>query len=440
MQSGLVGKNGTDTSKGRPTWLADKSSYSLDANATELNVDLHLYQDNNVTITKRYTFVRGSYLIRVSHIVENKGDAPWQGALYGQIKRDDSSDPSTAKAGFAPMPTFLGAAWWTSEKPYNKTKLKKLKDEPTKTTQQGGWIAMVQHYFVSAWIPDNSVENTYTTTYLKQNELNIVRFVSPSNEVQPIREEIFYAEFYAGPKKQADLEAISPGLNMTVDYGWVWFIAQPIFALLIFLQSGHISLLGNEFDIGFGVGNWGVAIILLTITIKALFFKLSASSYKSMAKMRKVAPEMQRIREQFKSDKQRQQQETMKLFQREKINPLGGCLPMVVQMPVFISLYYVILESVELRQVPFFGWIHDLSIMDPYFILPLLMGAAMFMQQRLNPAPADPTQAQVMKWMPVMFTVFMLWFPAGLVLYWLTNNVLSFTQQWIINRNIQAES
>ncbi|MDF1780828.1 MAG: membrane protein insertase YidC [Alcanivoracaceae bacterium] len=439
MQSGLIGRNGTDTAANRPVWLADKTAYSMPDSATELNVDLKLYQDNNVVITKRYTFVRGSYLVRVSHIVENKGDQSWQGALYGQIKRDNSDDPSKAKAGFAPMPTFLGAAWWTEETPYNKTKLGDLEEEPLKTTQEGGWIGMVQHYFLSAWIPDNTQSNTFSSSYLSKSEQHILRFVSPPKTVEPNNENVFYAEFYAGPKVQSDLEAISPGLNMTVDFGWLWFVSQPIFALLIFLQSGHVSIFGNEFDIGFGVTNWGVAIILLTLVIKSLFFKLSASSYRSMAKMRKVAPEMQRIKEQFKSDRQKQQQETMKLFQREKINPLGGCLPMLVQMPVFIALYYVLLESVELRQVPFFGWIQDLSVMDPYFILPILMGASMFLQSRLNPTPADPTQAQVMKWMPMMFAVFMLWFPAGLVLYWLTNNILSISQQWIITRRIESE-
>lgn len=440
MQSGLIGKNGTDTQEGRPLWLADRTEYTLEDNAHELNVDLRYFQQDNVVITKRFTFVRDSYLIRLSHVVENKGSTPWQGALYGQVKRDSSDDPSTGKGGFVPMPTFLGVAWWTADTPYNKLALKKLDEEQVKTTQEGGWIAMVQHYFLSAWIPDNTQTNTYSSSYLKNSNQHILRFVSPTKVVDGNSEDIFYAEFYAGPKDQSQLEAISPGLNMTVDYGWLWFVAQPIFALLIFLQSGHISIFGNEFDIGFGVGNWGVAIILLTLVIKSLFFKLSASSYRSMAKMRKVAPEMQRLRETHKNDKQKQQMEMMKLFQREKINPLGGCLPMLVQMPVFISLYYVLLESVELRQVPFFGWIQDLSVMDPYFVLPLLMGASMFIQMRLNPTPADPTQAQVMKWMPAIFTVFMLWFPAGLTLYWLTNNVLSIAQQWIITRRIEAEA
>ncbi|MEQ3636117.1 membrane protein insertase YidC [Alcanivorax sp.] len=441
-QSGLVGKNGTDSSKGRPHWNSAQQSYQLANGDNELNVDLTLTQDNGAEIIKRYTFEKGSYLIRVSHIVRNKGSSPWTGALYGQIKRDGRDDPGLSTTGFAPMPTYLGAAYWSTDKPYNKLTFDDMSEDDVKLDQtvEGGWLAMVQHYFVSAWIPDAKQKNHYSSVYLKSRDQYLLRFVSPNTTVQPGEESVLYSEFYAGPKQQDNLEAISPGLNMTVDYGWLWFISQPIFALLVFLQSGEVSVFGMDIDIGGGVGNWGVAIILLTLIIKAIFFKLSATSYRSMAKMRKVAPEMQRIKEQNKNDKQKQQMETMNLFKREKINPLGGCLPMLVQMPVFIALYYVLLESVELRQAPFFLWINDLSVMDPYFVLPILMGASMFLQTRLNPTPADPTQAQVMKWMPMIFAVFMLWFPAGLVLYWLTNNILSIAQQWIITRKIESEA
>ena len=436
-QSGLVGKNGTDTAEGRPTWQAGQDRYRLQDGEKELNVDLTLSQSGGVEIIKRYTFERGSYLVRVSHIVRNNSGEAWQGALYGQIKRDGSEDPGKSTQGFIPMPTYLGAAYWSQDKPYNKLPFDDMQDEPLRLTQEGGWIAMLQHYFVSAWIPDAQGRYTYSTLYRENRNEYLLRFVSASAEVQPGEEKVFYAEFYTGPKIQDRLEAISPGFNMTVDYGWLWFLAQPIFHLLVFLQSGELDIFGLQMDLGFGVGNWGVAIILLTLVIKSLFFKLSATSYRSMAKMRKVAPEMQRIKEENKGDRQKQQQETMKLFQREKINPLGGCLPILVQMPVFISLYYVLLESVELRQAPFFLWINDLSVMDPYFVLPILMGASMFLQTRLNPTPADPTQAQVMKWMPVIFSVFMLWFPAGLVLYWLTNNLLSIAQQYLITRKIE---
>ncbi|MFN3713503.1 MAG: membrane protein insertase YidC [Alcanivoracaceae bacterium] len=437
-QSGLIGPHGTDTASGRPVWQAVSSDHRLDSRDNELNVDLTLQQEGGVTLIKRYTFERGSYLIRVSHIVRNNGSRPWQGALYGQIRRDASDDPSKATAGFVPMPTYLGAAYWSSDKPYNKLTFGDMRDKPLTTVQDAGWISMIQHYFLTAWVPDQLQRHTYTSTWLSATDEYLLRFVSPVSTVAPGTEQVLYSEFYAGPKQQDVLEAISPGLHMTVDYGWLWFISQPIFAVLVFLQSGQISLFGNVFDIGFGVGNWGVAIILLTLLIKLLFFKLSASSYRSMAKMRKVAPEMTRIREQYKNDRQKQQMETMKLFQEQKINPLGGCLPVLVQMPVFISLYYVLLESVELRQASFL-YLADLSVLDPWFILPLLMGASMWFQMRLNPAPADPTQAQVMKWMPVIFTVFMLWFPSGLVLYWLTNNLLSIAQQWVITRKIENE-
>ena len=438
-QSGLIGKNGTDSSAGRPLWSAAQQSYQLDDGTQELNVDLTLRQDNGAELVKRFTFERGSYLVRVSHIVRNQGSSEWSGALYGQIKRDGSEDPGLSNSGFIPMPTYLGGAYWDSEKPYNKLDFEDMSENPLDLTVQGGWLAMAQHYFVSAWVPDAQQKNHYSSVHLEKRGQYLLRFVSPTIKVAPGEEKVLYAEFYAGPKQQDKLEAISPGLNMTVDYGWLWFISQPIFALLVFLQSGEVSVFGMDIDIGMGVGNWGVAIILLTLIIEAIFFKLSATSYRSMAKMRKVAPEMQRIKEQNKNDKQKAQMETMKLFQREKINPLGGCLPMLVQMPVFIALYYVLLESVELRQAPFFLWINDLSVMDPYFVLPILMGASMFLQTRLNPTPADPMQAQVMKWMPVVFSVFMLWFPAGLVLYWLTNNILSIAQQWVITRKIENE-
>ncbi|MEY1660632.1 membrane protein insertase YidC [Isoalcanivorax beigongshangi] len=442
-QSGLVGANGTDTAEGRPLWNVSARSFRLGDNDFELDVDLTLTQPGGVEIIKRFTLERGSYLVRQSHIVRNNSNAPWRGALYGQIKRDGTDDPGRESAGFAPLPTYLGAAYWSAEKAYNKLKFSDMEDsrKALSLKETGGWVAMIQHYFLSAWVPDNTRTNTFTSVHRKVagTDEYLLRFVSPLTTVEPGQEGVLYAEFYAGPKEQDVLAGISPGLDMTVDYGPLWFISQPIFALLVFLQSGHISVFGSQFDLGFGVGNWGVAIILLTLILKLLFYKLSAASYRSMARMRKVAPEMQRIREQHKDDRQKASMEMMKLYQTEKINPLGGCLPMLVQMPVFISLYYVLLESVELRQAPFFLWIHDLSVMDPWFVLPLLMGASMWFQMRLNPTPPDPTQAQVMKWMPVIFTVFFLWFPAGLVLYWLTNNLLSIAQQWFITRKIERE-
>lgn len=437
-QNGLVGEDGTDSPEGRPTWQTDRKRWTLDEGEKQLQVDLYLQQDSGAEIIKRYTFERGSYRIRVDHIVRNRGDEPWQGAVYGQIKRGGSDDPGV-RTGLIPMPTYLGAAYWTEDTPYNKLDFGDIRDDRLTTTQPGGWIAMVQHYFVSAWVPEAEQSHTYEALYRPDNDRYLMRFVSPSVTVAPGEEQVLESDFYAGPKIQRKLEALSPGLNMTVDYGWLWFISEPIFHVLVFLQSGKLDLFGIQFDLGVGVGNWGVAIILLTLLIKLLFFKLSATSYRSMAKMRKVAPEMNRIREEYKNDRQKQSQELMKLYQKEKINPLGGCLPILVQMPVFIALYYVLLESVELRHAPFVGWIQDLSAIDPYFVLPLLMGASMFLQTKLNPTPPDPTQAKIMKWMPIVFTVFFLWFPSGLVLYWLTNNLLSIGQQYLITRKIERE-
>lgn len=294
-----------------------------------------------------------------------------------------------------------------------------------KENVSGGWVAWLQHYFVTAWIPNKSDNNIVQTRKDSQGNY-IIGFTGPTLEVAAGGKAETSTMLYAGPKIQSKLKELSPGLELTVDYGILWFIAQPIFWLL---QHIH-SLLGN----------WGWSIIVLTMLIKALFFPLSAASYRSMARMRAVAPKLASLKEQFGDDRQKMSQAMMELYKKEKINPLGGCLPILVQMPVFLSLYWVLLESVEMRQAPWMFWITDLSIKDPFFILPIIMGATMFIQQRLNPTPPDPMQAKVMKLMPIIFTFFFLWFPAGLVLYWVVNNVLSITQQWYITRSIEAAS
>jgi YidC/Oxa1 family membrane protein insertase len=282
---------------------------------------------------------------------------------------------------------------------------------------------MIQHYFLSAWIPNPEQTHTYSARVTRSG-FNIGGFTSPPLALDPGQSGTVGAGFYAGPKDQYRLEEISPYLELSVDYGWLWWIAQPLFWLLTKIHSL--------------VGNWGVSIILLTVLIKGAFFQLSAKSYKSMANMRRVQPKMAAIREEFADDKQKQSQAMMELYRKEKINPMGGCLPILVQMPVFIGLYWMLMESVELRHAPFMLWITDLSVMDPYFVLPLMMGASMFFMQKLNPPPPDPMQAKIMQWMPVMFTFFFLWFPAGLVLYWVVNNLLSMAQQFVITRQIEA--
>ena len=438
-QSGLIGPNGTDGAT-RPLFRSDKQEYQLANDADTLVVTLSLPTQNGVTISKRYTFTRGSYLVKVENQVNNQSKKAWQGAFYGQLKRDGSEDPSVVGKGFSSMSTFLGGAYYSADNKYEKLNLDSFKDEPLKLERSGGWIALSQHYFLTAWVGADKQNNSYSTFYKDDSTgkpYYFLRYISPLQTVEPGQTSHFEAALYAGPKQQDKLAAISPGLGMTIDYGWSWFIAEPIFAVLVFLESGRFNLFGHHLSLGSGVGNWGIAIILLTLIIKLLFFRLSASSYRSMAKMRKAAPEMMRIKEQYKDDRQKQSQEMMKLYQKEKINPIGGCLPMLIQAPVFIALYYVLLYAVDLRQAPFYGWITDLSVMDPWFILPLLMGASMFIQMQLNPTPADNTQAKVMKWMPVAFTVFFLWFPSGLVLYYVTNNILSIAQQYWITRKIE---
>ncbi|OCR25482.1 membrane protein insertase [Pseudomonas syringae] len=420
-QSGLTGVNGPDARPaGRPVYSTAQKSYQLVDGQEQLVVDLK-FTDNGVNYIKRFTFKRGLYDLVVSYVIDNQSAQPWSGNMFAQLKRDASSDPSSTTAtGTA---TYLGAALWTPSEPYKKVSMKDIDKGSIKETVQGGWVAWLQHYFVTAWIPDKNNSNAVTTRKDSQGNY-IIGFTGPALTVAPGAKGEATATLYAGPKSQAVLKELSPGLELTVDYGILWFIAQPIFWLL-----QHIHAI---------VGNWGWSIIFLTMLIKGLFFPLSAASYKSMARMRAVAPKLAILKEQHGDDRQKMSQAMMELYKKEKINPLGGCLPILVQMPVFLSLYWVLLESVEMRQAPWLLWITDLSIKDPFFILPIIMGATMFIQQRLNPTPPDPMQAKVMKLMPIIFTFFFLWFPAGLVLYWVVNNTLSITQQAYITRKIEA--
>ena len=416
-QSGLIG-DGPDKASGRPLYSSEQQQYQLAEGQDQLVVDLK-YSENDVSYTKRFTFDRSDYDLRVTYLIENQGQKPWTGYMFGQLKRDDSGDPSSSTAtGTA---TYLGAALWTKDEPYTKVSMGDMDDGSLKKTVEGGWIAWLQHYFVTAWIPAPDQTNQVQTRKDSQGNY-IIGFTGPGVTVAPGSQGETYATLYAGPKSQDELEELSPGLRLTVDYGILWFIAQPIFWLL---QNIHALL-----------GNWGWSIIVLTIVIKLAFFPLSAASYRSMARMRAVSPKMQALKEQFGDDRQKMSQAMMELYKKEKINPLGGCLPILVQMPVFLALYWVLLESVEMRQAPWMFWITDLSIKDPFFILPIIMGLTMFIQQQLNPTPPDPMQAKVMKLLPIIFTFFFLWFPAGLVLYWVVNNCLSIAQQWYITRKI----
>ena len=419
-QSGLVGTNGTDTKAGRPLFKASAEEYTLQDGHDSLQVDLSLKQ-GDVLITKRFTFNRGDYLVELAYLVDNQSSDVWQAGLFGQIKRDSHNPTITNSMGMKP---FLGGALTSNDENYKRLDFEDIADEPFKDKITGGWVAMVQHYFISAWVPDQSTMNSFNLRKLGNQDLYTLGFTSPQVTVAAGEKGELKAAFYVGPKDQYRLETISPHLDLTLDYGWLWWIAKPLFWLLFQL---------HEF-----LGNWGWSIILVTVVLKAAFFKLSATSYRSMANMRKLQPEMLRLKELYGDDRQKMSKETMDLYKREKVNPMGGCLPILVQMPVFIALYWVLMESVELRHSPWILWIQDLSVKDPYFVLPLIMGVSMFVQQRLNPTPPDPMQAKIMQMMPIAFTFFFMFFPAGLVLYWTVNNGLSIVQQWLITRKIEG--
>lgn len=418
-QSGLIGADGID-SDGRARFTSSAQRYEMPGDTEQFSVDLDWQGDNGVKVTKRFTFTRGDYLVQVDYLVENNSSERWQANLFGQIKRDSSQAPA-GDSGMGIQP-FLGAAITQPDERFTKFSFEDMREEPFRAQLPGGWIALLQHYFLSAWIPNADQSHTYSTRVTSAG-FNIAGFTSPALTLDPGQTGSTGAAFYAGPKDQYRLAEISEYLDLVVDYGWLWWIAQPLFWLL-----NKIYAL---------VGNWGVAIILLTVVVKAAFFKLSATSYRSMARMRKVQPKMMDIREQYADDKQKQSQAMMELYRKEKVNPMGGCLPILVQMPVFIALYWVLMESVELRHAPFALWIEDLSVMDPYFVLPILMGASMWFMQKLNPPPTDPMQAKIMQWLPIVFTFFFLWFPAGLVLYWVVNNLLSMAQQYVITKQIE---
>ncbi|MFK7160350.1 membrane protein insertase YidC [Marinospirillum sp. MEB164] len=377
---------------------------------------------NGVEVAKIFTFTRQSHLIDVRYELNNTTDQAFQPSFVGLIKRDSSPDPSQGE--FLGMSAYLGGAFSTQETRYQKVSFSDIQRESFRESSQGGWAAMLQHYFISAWIPEPNETSLFSSRADRQGN-NIIGFRGQEQLLAPGQSLTLAAQTFIGPKVQSEMKQVAQHLDLTVDYGWLWFIAQPLFWLL-------------DWFYGF-VGNWGVAIILVTLVIKLAFFKLSATAYRSMANMRRVAPKLQRIKEEAGDDRQKLSQAMMELYRKEKINPMGGCLPILVQMPVFIALYWMLLESVELRHAPFMLWIADLSMKDPYFVLPILMGVSMYLQQLLNPTPPDPMQAKIMKMLPIIFTFFFLFFPAGLVLYWLVNNLLSILQQWYITHKIEKE-
>lgn len=397
-------------------YKAQHTDYKLPDGASELKVPLTWVSDQGITVTKTYTFHRGSYVVDVTFDITNGSKQEWKGRQYRQFERARVERESRF------VYTFIGGAVSGVENKYQKLSFDEMQKEAYSRDLKGGWAAMVQHYFIAAWVPGQDETNHYYSKSLGDN-LYVLGLSSAQQTVPPGDKSEFSSRLYIGPKLQDHLAAVAPNLELTVDYGWLTFIAKPIFWLL-----KHIHGL---------LGNWGWSIILLTMLIKLAFYKLSAASYRSMANMRRMQPKMAQIRERYGDDRQRMSQAMMELYKKEKINPLGGCLPIVIQIPVFISLYWVLLGSVELRQASFIFWIHDLSTKDPYYVLPFIMGVSMFAQQKLSPAPPDPIQAKVMMALPVVFTLFFAFFPSGLVLYWVVNNVLSIAQQWYITRNLE---
>ncbi len=420
-QSGIIGPNGTDTTKGRPTFISAVNEYSL-GDSSELTVPLSFIQENGVKIVKEFKFYPGNYLIDINYEINNPTVEPWQGAVFAQIKRN-SEEPYDVDTNSMSMAPFLGGATWTEDAPYQKLEFEDIAEESYKAKNTGGYVAMVEHYFVSALVPDKEKEHTYQSRKLAGKDTYLFGFTSELWTVSPGRYEEQQFQFYAGPKDQYRLREIAEGLDLTIDYGFLWWLAQPLFFLLTTIQQYVV--------------NWGVSIMLLTLVVKSLLYPLSAAGFRANAKLRKLQPEMLRLREQYGDDKQKLSQGMMDLYKKEGTNPLSGCFPLLLQMPVFISLYWVLMESVELRQAPFMFWIQDLSVMDPYFVLPILMGISMYFVTLLQPEPPDPMQAKIFKMMPIVFTFFFLWFPAGLVLYWLVNNVLSILQQWYVTRQVE---
>ena len=416
-QSGLVGPNGTDTRAGRPQFSTSSNTYDFNDGSERLNVDLSFYQEG-VRLVKRFTFSRTGYDIAVEYQINNGTSLDWNATFYGQIKRD-SHAPPVSSAGVRP---YLGAALREEEKNFAKHDFSDMEEKKVEGSIVGGWVAMVQHYFISAWIPPAGDQNQYSLRKLPSKDVYLMGFTGQPLTVLAGESGSYVAQFYVGPKDQTKLAELAEYLDLTVDYGFLWMLAKPIFFVMKWIH-----------DV---IGNWGWSIILLTLAIKILLYPLSATSLKSMAKMRNLQPEMARLKELYGDDRQKMSQELMGLYKKEKVNPAGGCFPMLLQMPVFLSLYWVLLESVEIRHAPWIFWIQDLSAKDPYFILPLVMGASMLLMQKMQPMPTDPMQAKVMQIMPIAFTFFFMVFPAGLVLYWTINNLLSMAQQWYVNRQL----
>ena len=421
IQSGLRVVGEGDEPNHRAIFTSARAAYSLDG-ADEIVVPLRWRNDDGIEVEKRLYFKRGSYAIAIEQEVTNSSDGLWRGAEYAQIQRVFKEQERSMFD--VDSYSFAGPIIYNGEKSEKLKHDDLIEDGTYKLDAKNGWIGSIQHHFLSAVVPATDTDQSYTISV--RGDRSTASTIAKAQSIAPGSSKTFTTTAFVGPKLQSQLEEIDKTLKLTVDYGWLTIISQPLFWVLNFVF---------EF-----VGNWGVAIILVTFLIKLAFYKLTESSGRSMAKMRNLQPRMKALQDRYKDDKPALSAAMMELYKREKVNPAAGCLPILIQMPFFLAFYWVLLESVEMRQAPFALWITDLSTRDPYFILPLIMGAAMLMQQKLNPAPADPVQAKVMQIMPVMFTGFFAFFPSGLVLYWVTNTLLSIAQQWKINRVVEMEA
>lgn len=419
--SSLFISSGTSVQSVDFNFSSPQQQYQLGPDDKQLVVTLNGQNENGLAVSKEFIFTKESYLIDVNYKIANKGSTEWTGYMNTQLLR---SSPKEDKSSIFHVGSYTGASYSNpGQHRYQKVAFTDMSKSNLDVDAKGGWIAMQQHYFLSAWIPGPTTENKFYTRAVDGNYT--IGAVSQPITVQPEQQKTINSKLYVGPEITSTLKEIAPSLDLTVDYGILWFISSLLFSLMKVIYNV--------------VGNWGWSIVLVTVLIKLAFYRLSATSYKSMAGMRKLQPKLQALRERYGDDKAKISQATMELYKQEKVNPLGGCLPIVIQIPVFIALYWVLLESVELRQAPFIFWIKDLAAADPYHVLPLIMGATMFIQQKLNPAPPDPMQAKVMMFLPILFTGLFWSFPAGLVLYWIVNNTLSILQQWYITRKYADE-
>jgi len=419
-QSGLTGAQGIDrTVKGRPIYQVTNTQYEL-TGTEPLIIDLTYISDAGLTVIKRFTFEKSNYKVNIDYIIENNTSAAASVEMYAQLKQSSLVEKSNSL-----IPTYRGAAYSTKEDRYEKYDFDDIADANLNVSTQGGWVAMLQHYFVASWIPAQNEVNKLYTSYTRNRDA-VIGFKSPALIIEPKEKATTSASFYVGPKDQDALEKIADALDLTVDFGFLFMISKPLHWLLLQIQAL--------------VSNWGIAIILITLIVKGAMYPLTKAQYTSMARMRELQPKMAQLKERFGDDRQKMSQATMEMYRKEKVNPAGGCLPLIIQMPIFLALYWVFLESVELRHATFGLWLQDLSSKDPYYILPLLMGVSMYIMQKMQPMTVqDPMQQKIMQYMPVMFTVFFFWFPSGLVLYWLVSNIISIIQMKIIFSGLEKQ-